>query len=687
MLFLPIVGLYISMALWGTIFHVSWMTEFRVPSVKLLHGTVRSTMWSVKTLVGDLSDLVESTAYAVTRHKYASPWLSPEIAFGNLWDSPTWTNDTATGPSAEIVFSRVKDFVLVPNTFILISSETALTPVVDTEKSLSLVTRLWEETRSFEWVSTSSWMYLFIGALVMVHLLSAVLVFLWLLGDFDAYAQGKAVINGIVGFLEGPTRVVLPPGFSVQTTSLDVLTGLSEEASPLVSIPGHGVPTGVEDREVLVTEGSDDAASEPSEVEESVLDRQLVLYRPFSLESCIVRGRTTDADGANADGESDDLGADQFVARLRDGLTKLHFVIPAALLRPDINPDLRGILQPLLCASDADSSTEGPDDQQEQLATEDPTSAADPVPADDLPVEDCQAVDPIPAIDSEPASTGQQPLQQAADHLSAVNPSVEDCQAVDPNPAVDLKPASAEQQPAQHRTSSNAPEAEHRRPTPRRNRAKRDRYKKRMYGDQQASNSALSADAAPACTPVEECQAVDQFPAVDPKPASTEEQPALPSAPLDSSSDESHPAKTGRKRNRVGKKQRARIHASVNTDSAPAVEDRQAADLSPAVDAKPASTEEPPTFSWADDVEAELESALEPAVTPPTKDRQAVDLIPVVDSKPALVDQQPAPQSTSSDAPSDAPRPESQHPFPKKKQLNPRQRKRLRQWKVEQGLL
>jgi hypothetical protein len=77
--------------------------------------------------------------------------LVPEIAFGNFWEFTAWTNDTAglSVPSAEIVRSRVADFVLVHNTFILISSETALTPVDDTEKSLSLVTRLWEETRFF----------------------------------------------------------------------------------------------------------------------------------------------------------------------------------------------------------------------------------------------------------------------------------------------------------------------------------------------------------------------------------------------------------------------------------------------------------------------------------------------------------------------------------------------------------
>lgn len=206
-----------------------------------------------------------------------------------------------------------------------------------------------------------------------------------------------------------------------------------------------------------------------------------------------------------------------------------------------------------------------------------------------------------------------------------------------------------------------------------------------MFGDQPASDSALNADAAPPPIPVEECQAVDQFAAVDTQPASMSEQPPRSPSPSDSYSDESQQVKIGRKRNRVGKKQRARTQMSVATDSGPAVEDRQAVDQSPAVDSKPALTEEPPISSWADDVEAELEAALDTALTHATKDRQAVDPNPFVDPKPALVEEQPAPQSTSSDAPSDAPG--SQHPFPKKKQLNPRQRAKLRKWKVEQGLL
>lgn len=300
MLVIPIMGLYISLALWGSLIPVPWVSEiWMVPSVRQLHGTVRATAWSVKTLVGDLTDLA---ACAVPRHKvpvYVPPVSVPKVAFGYLWMFTAPTNDSnGYFEAPEMVeFSRVKDFILIPPV-------TAMAAVQKVEMSLSVVTPLWEET-GFVPVSKSPMTSAVVGLVFTV----LVLAFTWLLlkkkfaFSFDASALG-AVLEELGRLLEPSPKVVRVLGSDETSSVLDAVvasveqTGYSWEAYFLLL--GMDAPTGSVSSDTQLEGEVLDVWIHPR-VEAAImrLERQRAVAVVPELELCITKGSTAGPSGAD----------------------------------------------------------------------------------------------------------------------------------------------------------------------------------------------------------------------------------------------------------------------------------------------------------------------------------------------------------------------------------------------------
>ncbi|KKA18120.1 hypothetical protein T310_7931 [Rasamsonia emersonii CBS 393.64] len=301
MLVIPILGLYISLALWGSLIPVPWVSEiWMVPSVRQLHGTVRATAWSVKTLVGDLTDLA---AYAVPRHKvpvYVPTVSVPKIAFGYLWMFTAPTNDSnGYFEAPEMVgFSRVKDFILIPPV-------TSLTAVEKVEMSLSVVTPLWEET-GFVPVSKSPMTSAVVGLVFTV----LVLAFTWLLWkkkfgfSFDASALG-VVLEELGRLLEPSPKVARVVLGSDETPSvLDTVVALVEQAGYSCEayslLLGMDAPTGSVSSETPLEGEVLDVWIHPR-VEAAImrLERQRAVAVVPELEFCITKGWTAGPSGAD----------------------------------------------------------------------------------------------------------------------------------------------------------------------------------------------------------------------------------------------------------------------------------------------------------------------------------------------------------------------------------------------------
>ncbi|KAL1971077.1 hypothetical protein VTN77DRAFT_28 [Rasamsonia byssochlamydoides] len=305
MLVIPILGIYISLALWSSLIPVPWVNEiWKVPSVRQLHGTVRATAWSMKALVEDLTDLA---AYAVPRNKvpvYVPPVSVPEVAFGYLWGvmAPTNGSSVSYEVPAMVEFSRVKEFILIP-------SVTALTVVEEVEMSLSVVNPLWEET-GFVPVSNSPMISAVVGLVVSVW----VLAFLWLLWrkgfvfSFNASALG-AVFEELGRLLEPSPKVTPVPWSDKMPPVLDVVVALVEQIGYSLEdyfmLSGIDAPTSSVFSDPLLEGEVIDVWIHPR-VEAAIirLERQRAVAVLPELEFCITKGRTAISrgdDGALSD--------------------------------------------------------------------------------------------------------------------------------------------------------------------------------------------------------------------------------------------------------------------------------------------------------------------------------------------------------------------------------------------------